>query len=188
MDHNIIIQIEIWAELNLLKTRACAMHARSHDYFTIRKIFHQLIIYIYRQSGCHKKILCWDWWRVDQTLKGPFKVLILIENIHLIQNDTVQQNLLTVKLGQYEKYLWNLHEQVLLYLCRLASSKKLSLIRKVKRPGVAIRTSVPSSRFSNWVLCLKPPVMTIDRNGTPNLDIARQLIRTCKKVAFTHEA
>lgn len=51
-------------------------------------------------------------------------------------------------------------------------------------------TSTPCSRFSNVVLCSKPPVTVRPQTGMepPNLDVARQLFRTSKKVALTREA
>lgn len=67
-----------------------------------------------------------------------------------------------------------------LYHLRLVSCKKPSLQRYIKRPGVAIRTSTLSWRFCNWVFCLKPPVATTERNGTPNFDSDRQLTKTWK--------
>ena len=66
------------------------------------------------------------------------------------------------------------------YIFRLVSCRKPSLIRNKNRPGVAIKTSISCLRLSNWVFCLKPPVATIDRNGTPDFDSERQTLRTCK--------
>lgn len=45
-------------------------------------------------------------------------------------------------------------------------------------------TSDSSLRLSSWVFCRKPPVATIDLNGTPYFAIDRQLLRTCKYKRF----
>lgn len=66
------------------------------------------------------------------------------------------------------------------YHLRFFKCKNPSFIRNINRPGVAIRTSTSCCKFSSWVLCRKPPVTTIDLNGTPNFDIDRQLPKTCR--------
>uniref|UniRef100_A0A7C9A133 Uncharacterized protein n=1 Tax=Opuntia streptacantha TaxID=393608 RepID=A0A7C9A133_OPUST len=61
---------------------------------------------------------------------------------------------------------------------RFVKCKNPSLIRYMKRPGVAISTSKSCSRLSNCVFCRKPPVATIDLNGTPCFEIERQFLKT----------
>lgn len=58
---------------HLFKTSACSVHARSHNYLTVRKCFNNLVIYIERKSGSDKKILCGHWCNSNQLMKYLLK-------------------------------------------------------------------------------------------------------------------
>lgn len=107
----------------------------------------------------------------------------LQENAIDIQNKRLQIFFYTDHTSEKLKRWFGCWEEIS-YLLRFVISRNPSLMRYIKRPGVAIRTSTPSSRFSNWVFCLKPPVTTMERNGTPDFDIDRQLFKTCRIIFF----
>jgi hypothetical protein len=74
--------------VHLFKARACSVHTRPHDYFTVRKCFDNLVVDIKRKSGSHKKILCGHWCNSNQLMKHLFKSFFAKQDVHFIQNNT----------------------------------------------------------------------------------------------------